>query len=202
MDKFSLFVLFLIISFSSCLKQEKQGPSKFVLVMLENRAFDHLLGHLKQINPEIDGLTGNETNPVNPGDPNSKRVPVSFDCPYDIYMNPGHSFEATEIELWGSKTKVDPAPMNGFIKEMVDAGSSVEESSKVMQCYNRTSLSILSTLATEYALFDRWYSSIPGPTFPNRMYVLTGTSYGTASNILTGEIEGYPQVRNFFILAF
>lgn len=95
------------------------------------------------------------------------KVKVSFDAPPDINMNPGHSVGATEIELWGSSNFVDPAPMNGFIKELLDTYSPAN-ASLVMRCYNRSTISILSTLATEFAVFDKYYSSIPGPTFPNR----------------------------------
>lgn len=49
--------------------------------MMENRSFDHLLGHLKQKNPNIIGLNGNENNPVDPTNPNSEKVYVSFDAP-------------------------------------------------------------------------------------------------------------------------
>ena len=34
--------------------------------MLENRAFDHMLGYLNRVNPEITGLSGNESNPYDP----------------------------------------------------------------------------------------------------------------------------------------
>jgi phospholipase C len=52
---------------------------------------------------------------------------------------------------------------------------------QVMKCYNETSVSVLSSLAMNFAVFDRWYSSVPGPTVPNRLYALTGTSHGEHS---------------------
>ncbi len=39
--------------------------------MLENRSFDHMLGSLKKINPDINGLTGEESNPIDPKNPSS-----------------------------------------------------------------------------------------------------------------------------------
>ena len=63
--------------------------------MMENRSFDHMLGHLKFLNPEVEGLTGKETNPVEPSDSTSEQVKVSFDAPYLISMDPGHSFQAS-----------------------------------------------------------------------------------------------------------
>jgi phospholipase C len=40
-----------------------------VVLMLENRSFDHMLGFLQSNSYSIDGLTGNETNPDNTGAP-------------------------------------------------------------------------------------------------------------------------------------
>src|SRR5579885_1027122 len=53
------------------------GIEHVVVLMLENRSFDNMLGFLKEQNPEIDGLTGAETNPVDPKDPSTGAVPVT-----------------------------------------------------------------------------------------------------------------------------
>jgi len=45
----------------------------------------------------------------------------------------------------------------------------------------------------EYGVFDHWYASVPGPTGPNRMYALSGTSHGATENNPEKEAEGYPQ---------
>lgn len=158
-----------------------------VVLMFENRSFDHMLGYLKKLNPKIDGLTGEESNPWNPSDPNSKRVKVSFDSPDNIQLNPGHSIRATETEIWDST-------MEGFLKE-IQSSSKCDPSlcENVMKSYNTTSLPALSTLAMEFATFDRWYSSVPGPTQPNRMFFHTGTSHGVAHNDILELIKGYPQ---------
>jgi phospholipase C len=58
--------------------------------MLENRAFDHMLGFLKKVNPKIEGLNGNETNPYDPTNPNSPVVQVNDNAPY-VDPNPGHT---------------------------------------------------------------------------------------------------------------
>ena len=51
-----------------------------------------------------------------------------------------------------------------------------------MQCWNPSKLPILSTLASNFAVFDQWFASVPGPTFGNRMYFHSGTSNGACSN--------------------
>ncbi len=50
--------------------------------MLENRAFDHMVGFLHLKNPEIDGLKGNETNPYDVNDPTKGMAHVAFNSSY------------------------------------------------------------------------------------------------------------------------
>lgn len=61
--------------------------------MMENRAFDHMLGHLGLTDARIDGLQSPQSNPIDPANPASKTVPVSmtdaldggpFDPPHDF----------------------------------------------------------------------------------------------------------------------
>ena len=50
-----------------------------------------------------------------------------------------------------------------------------------MKCFNEQTLPVLSTLAKEYVLCDHWFSAVPGPTIPNRMFAHAGTSLGSVS---------------------
>ncbi len=52
----------------------------------------------------------------------------------------------------------------------------------VMDCQPEENLPVLATLAKKYAVCDRWFSSVPGPTWPNRMFAHMGTSEGWTSN--------------------
>lgn len=178
--------------------QCQHTPKYIVALMLENRAFDHMLGYLKRYNNQINGLNGTESVPIYPNQTNSPRVRVSFNAPVRMSQDAGHSFEATQIEVWGSMNKVDPAPMNGFVYELLLAGVPLERAVTPMQCYNFTTLPVLSTLAMEFALFDHWYASHPGPTYPNRLFAYSGTSSGeTSSKDMERIILGYPQ-RSIF----
>jgi len=47
----------------------------------------------------------------------------------------------------------------------------------------------------EFAIFDRWFASVPGPTHPNRLFSMTATSRGTIDN--TDIPTGFPQ-RSIF----
>lgn len=86
--------------------------------------------------------------------------------------------------------------MSGFVKDMY-RGHTKDEASRVMRCFNTTTLPTVQTLGMEFAIFDRFFSSVPGPTGPNRLFALSGTSYGTVSNEEDPEIKGFPQRTMF-----
>ncbi|KAK9757703.1 hypothetical protein RND81_01G180800 [Saponaria officinalis] len=95
-------------------------PIKTVVVLVqENRSFDHMLGWMKSLNPEIDGVTGQESNPLDSSDPNSKRVNFGDGSVY-VDPDPGHSiqdiYEQVFGEPWTSESaqkKLNPT-MQGF----------------------------------------------------------------------------------------
>jgi len=162
--------------------------------MMENRSFDHLLGFLKRdTKKDIDGLTGNETNPFDPSKPNSPTARVTSTSPY-VDPNAGHSYESTYRQIFGvspNGPKSNPPPMSGFVAdaEAMEKGWGPE----VMSCFNSSSLPVLTSLALEYAVFDKWYSSLPGPTEPNRAFLHSCSSAGYVDNNEFELAEGFPQ---------
>jgi phospholipase C len=149
-----------------------------------------MLGHLKSRNPNINGLTGEEWNPIQPLSAQSQKVKVSFDAESVIGVNPAHQVDSTAEQIWGSRVPSYPSEMTGFI--------AASNSTRVMRCYNFSTVPAISTLALGGALFDAFFSSVPGPTGPNRMFFHSGTSHGAALNIADLEIVGYPQ-RSFYM---
>jgi len=70
-------------------------PIKTVVVLVqENRSFDHMLGWMKQLNPDINGVSGPDeySNPVDTSDPNSKRINFGDESVY-VDPDPGHSIQ-------------------------------------------------------------------------------------------------------------
>lgn len=169
----------------------------FVL-MLENRSFDHMLGFSRI--QGTDAVTGQATA-VNGVDPalnsninplTNQPVPVSTPADFsfkDINKDPGHEFHNTITQLCGKQENGDPfaypdpntggyPPINnsGFVMDYVERASPDLE--RIMACFNERQLPILYTLAKEFAVCDNWFSSMPGPTFPNRFFVHAATSGG------------------------
>jgi phospholipase C len=146
-----------------------------VVLMMENRSFDHMLGGLKQLNPAIDGLNGNETNPDTTGEP----VRVSSDADYqaDLQDDPGHHFPDVDLQLFNGNKGGIPT-MQGFVRAYFQKTGNVSRSHHIMKYFAPEQLPVLTTLATRYAVFNRWFSSIPGPTLCNRAFAHFGTSFG------------------------
>ncbi|CAK7331254.1 unnamed protein product [Dovyalis caffra] len=162
---------------------------------MENRSFDHVLGWLKSTRPDIDGLTGSESNRISVSDPNSDEIVVSDDAVF-IDSDPGHSFQAIREQIFGSsESSADPAPMNGFAQQ---AASMSETMSKtVMSGFRPSRVPVYTELANEFAVFDRWFASVPASTQPNRFYVHSATSHGAMSNVRKDLIHGFPQKTIF-----
>lgn len=152
------------------------GIDHIVVLMMENRSFDHYLGSLKSDGKYtaasiVDGLTGNESNPA----PDNTPVPV-FKLSNFTPDDPAHSWDASHAQWNAGKN-------DGFVK--AHAGSSQNE---VMGYHDRSQLPFYYWLADNFAICDSWYASVMGPTWPNRFYLHACTSKGKQGNtpFLTG----------------
>ncbi|KAM1116479.1 hypothetical protein TB2_006873 [Malus domestica] len=170
------------------------NPIKNIVVLvMENRSFDHMLGWMKKINPEINGVDGSESNPLSTTDPNSKRFFFKNESLY-VDPDPGHSFQAIREQIFGSdNTAADPPPMNGFAQQAYSMDNTTAMSQDVMNGFDPDMVAVYKTLVSEFAVFDRWFASLPTSTQPNRLYVHSGTSAGATSNIPALLAKGYPQ---------
>jgi phospholipase C len=177
-----------------------QGIKRFVVLMLENRSFDHLIGYLKAVNPKVMGLTGSEFNQKDPNSPGDPPIKVGRASSFVMTFDPGHEHYDVQIQLYGplknsdpslppiANPAFDPAPMTGFIASATQAVDFSGDENLVMQCFQPDQLPVLTTLATEFALFNFWYSSLPGPTWPNRFFIHAATSGGLTDSPSTSQI--------------
>jgi phospholipase C len=171
-----------------------------VVVMLENRSLDDMCGWLypdAANSPSVflppggaaqfDGLNGTLWNPRNvsyfSGAPADK-IPVMASA--TSFTNPGIDPEETFVhvtyQLYGPGGYADPAPfpMLGFVVdyENATAGNPVE----IMEPFSPAQVPVISTLASQYAISDAWFCSVPSQTWPNRSFVHAGTSNGNTDN--------------------
>jgi phospholipase C len=163
-----------------------------VLVMLENRSFDHMLGFLYPKSASFDGLNGTETNLDAEG--NEARVfkitPGMRNAYYYPLANPAEGFKATNEQLFGSATPPASGEANnsGFVTSFAgeleqpahpkDPKLVGAEPAAIMGMYVSETLPVLSGLAKGFAVCDRWFASAPTETAPNRAFAVAGTSLG------------------------
>jgi phospholipase C len=189
------------------------GPIEHVVVlMMENRSFDHMLGYLPREGhlKNFEGLTDTEIKPAEAGgstsekffnlkDPTvatSTKFSVKRGAPYKMEgfargVGPPHEVSDVNVQLnntaEGPSTAL-PATNNGFVRAWADSlhrcdfKPTTDELQRVMECFSPEQLPVLSTLAREFVLCDHWFCSVPGPTMPNRLYVHAATSCGFAHN--------------------
>jgi len=156
-----------------------------VVLMMENSSFDHMLGGLSLViengqkkYPNINGLTGNESNPDTQGA--IVRVQPNAKFQGQLDPDPDHHFPGVDLQIFGG---APPGPgrvpnMQGFVKDYFTQTNDVNRSHNIMYYFTPDKLPVLSTLATQFALFNGWFSSIPGPTICNRAFAHYGTSFG------------------------
>ena len=89
---------------------------------MENRSFDHILGWLRRTRPDIDGLTGRESNRLTASDPSSPEIFVTDEAGY-VDSDPGHGFEDIQEQIFGSAvTSAVTPPMSGFAQDVRGMG--------------------------------------------------------------------------------
>jgi phospholipase C len=138
-----------------------------IVVMMENHSFDNLFGDLGRTRTDVDALhfdaSGRPTN-SNPGAGSAPGTVNSFALPNTAQAkNITQSWKATHQQI-------DGGAMDGFVRS-----SGAREP---MGYYTPPVLPFAYSLAAQFTIGDRWFCSMPGPTYPNRRFLLAGTAYG------------------------
>ncbi len=177
-----------------------QRINHFVVLMLENRSFDHLFGFFATpAGQKIENILSADSTPVNLLDPAKPKSPsnpsfeVSQPAPFavDDKEGPSHSFNSVNVQLTNnSRGPSDAVPIlnNGFARNYADNLKhrlrvvDHEHVEQVMQSFSPDQLPSINQLALEFCLCDHWHCEVPGPTMPNRMYMHSSTSEGYVHN--------------------
>jgi phospholipase C len=166
-------------------RQDITKIDHIVVLMQENRSFDHYFGLLHEEGQPRSTREPRRGNP-NPLNPHEKIRPFLQPNLCEV-ADLAHGWDATHREINGGK-------MNGFTAENVDPADPT--GSRTMGRYDKGALPFYYALANEFAIADRYFASVPGPTFPNRFYLLAGSSFGHISNDFP-PAGGYPQKTIF-----
>src|SRR6201988_230410 len=126
-----------------------------VVLMMENRSFDHMLGSLKAVNPNIDGIVDADpfNNPDTNGNPVKPQAKAAFQA--QLQPDPDHHFPAVDLQIFGGDTSANRKPtMQGFVKSYFHQQGDVGHSQKIMYYFKQSDLPMLTTLALEFAVFN------------------------------------------------
>jgi phospholipase C len=152
----------------------------FVVLMMENRSFDHYLGWM----PNADGRQAGVTYLDVEGKPQAthRLTPEYQGCGHP---DPGHGWESGRVQF--NNGKVD-----GWLKE----GSDTDEFA--LGYYEKGDLGFIQDATTGATTFDRFFCSLLGSTFPNREYMWAAQSYGMIDNSLPAAEGGFPYETTLF----
>ncbi|WP_118186121.1 alkaline phosphatase family protein [Paraburkholderia phosphatilytica] len=155
-----------------------------VVLMLENRSFDNLLGFLRPASDSFDGLLGRTdlAVPVDGGD-HVRPWTAQIDTALKTLPSPdpGESFDDITQQLYNGEPTHGVAPMNGFAMNYASRGGQPHD---IMHCYTPDDVPVLSQLANTFGVCDRWFASAPCQTWPNRFFMHCGTAHGYENNTL------------------
>jgi len=137
-----------------------------VVLLLENRSFDHMLGYLslEEGRTDVDGLK--------PGLKNSwkgRDYPVRHLTERTLPADPCHEGPScVDVQIANN--------CSGFVENF--AAVYPADPGLIMGYYNKDDVPVFHQLAQQFTICDRWFSSVAGPTIPNRMYAVAGRSQG------------------------
>jgi phospholipase C len=154
-----------------------------VIVMMENRSFDHYLGWLGDDTEYLEAgrrrhgrdFSVNAKTRQDFVNAQGSQVPTRSAAALDpeklesrgcTFADPGHSWDLARAQRDG-----------GFL-----AGGSGVDDFYAITYYTADQLPVYEALSRRFTIFDRWHSSLLGPTFPNRQYFLSAQSEGRKDN--------------------
>jgi phospholipase C len=148
-----------------------------VLLMLENRSFDHILGDC----PNVEGVRSTP-NPAHENTYDGQNYPQQPGAGRFVAPDPRHEMPHVMTQM---SFDASGAPNAGYIRDYVTSYPTqtgyADVRQEIMRYHQFGSLKALHQLASEFTVCDRWHASVPGPTWPNRLFAMSGTSLGRVS---------------------
>jgi phospholipase C len=144
-----------------------------VVLMMENRSFDHMLGYLtlEGGRADVDGLKRTMSN-RHAG--RVHRVRHLDTRRLTKAQDPCHSGKCVAEQMRDRN--------GGFVSNFAATRPEGGDPGVVMGYYNGSDLPVYDHLAREFCVCDRWFCSVPGSTWPNRLYATTGRAAGSKDN--------------------
>lgn len=179
-----------------------------VVVMMENRSFDHMLGYLSHPDAalrggsrrrlDVDGLTGEEQIPHGGNVGGSPLTPAP-DVQPEFRPDPNHNFAGVAEQVQGGA-------MDGFVPNFratlaradeIEKSGRFDDERRILGFLTAPEMPVHHYMATEFGVLDRWFCSFPGGTYPNRMCQLAGTTSALTNRELFPDL-GYLEPTTLF----
>ncbi|WP_426566107.1 alkaline phosphatase family protein [Angustibacter sp. McL0619] len=199
-----------------------QNIEHVVVLMLENRSFDSMLGWLyaKGETPALnipnadpnDRFRGMSSvngsafvNQAQVGGQTFSASPTRGVSGVSVpQVDPGEEYEHVLLQFYdkASPGPTDPITMTGVLQDFVDvlqergydAPTIMAMAQMCLESFTPAQLPVLNQLARHYAVSDAWYASMPSQTNPNRAFLMCGTSMGMVNNGDLEDYQTYPQL--------
>jgi len=197
-----------------------------VVVMLENRSFDQMLGTLYPNSPQFEGLKldGSMYNTCN-----GVKYPVTNTSSGDPYTtptpDPGESFPDMNLQIFNTTNPATGATANmaGFVNDWMATSQQYPGIPTTKQCFgvpswpplprpgtspgdimfyfNKSQLPVTYALASWFGVSDAWFGSCPTQTYPNRFFLNCATSGGYVEDVdYPCNLEIWPDIPSIFEL--
>jgi phospholipase C len=157
-----------------------------VIIMMENRSFDHYFqdlphqqgwsagdGSATASSTSVDVAPAGVTNPGIDGTP----VPQAHGTQL-CFADTNHSWDGTHQEINGGKMDGFAVANDGTHEDPMLGPPDFLSGARAMTYYTKADLPFMYWAAENFAIGDRYFAAVPGPTWPNREYLYAGTSWG------------------------
>lgn len=168
--------------------------TNIVVLMLENRSFDDVVGTLYAPSTTFEGLPLSSSNKDSAGNvyqvennPNSAAIPP---------VDPGEAFMDMNLQIFGNTDATGDESMSGFVLDyLAGAGQypaipttpafwytslprAGAKGQDIMNYFTASQMPVTWQLAQAFGVSDSWFGSCPTQTFANRLFLHCGTSGG------------------------
>jgi phospholipase C len=156
-----------------------------VIMMLENRSFDHYFQAAPSAGIDVEVAPSDFANP----DPDGVSVPMFRDTTM-CFVDPDHGWSAVHAQIDGGK-------MDGFVTSndathetpIPGIPLAMMKGDRAMGYYTEDDIPFTYWLAKHFAIGDHYHASVPGPTWPNRMYLYAASSFGRTDNTFPENVD-------------
>lgn len=167
-----------------------------VVLMQENRSFDHYFGHFGKYagRTDVESAPEDASNPDTAG--GTTGVHKWQHAQHLCFLDTNHEWDGSHEQFDDGKNDGFFATNDGNPGETVpNPSTAMKSGERAMWWYDERELPYYYALAKAFGIGDHYFCSLLGPTWPNRMYLWSATSFGNTDNVFAN-VDAYPFPQN------